>query len=131
MSEENVALVRAIFDAQQRGDVEAIYALYSQEIEWHDYVWEGWGTVHGIDELRRRWRQWAEVFGGARFEMSDPLAIGDNVVVSLRVSGRSRGADLTLEQRLAMVWTLRDRQVVRARVYRGRSEALEALGLSE
>jgi ketosteroid isomerase-like protein len=131
MSQENVEIVRRIYDAQERGDIDAIYALYADDIQWHDHVWEGWGTVRGLDALRRRWQEWAASFGTVRFTASDLVELGDEVVASVKVSGRNRATGLDLQQSLGMLYTLRDGEVVDVHVFRSREDALEAAGPRE
>jgi ketosteroid isomerase-like protein len=130
MSEESVEIVRAIYDAQARGDIDAIYARYSDEIEWHDHVWGGWGTVRGIEALRARWEEWAGSFGSVRFTVSDLAEIGDQVLAELTVTARSRAAELNLQQPLTLLYTIQHGKVIRVHVFRTRGDAVEAAGLS-
>jgi ketosteroid isomerase-like protein len=58
-------------------------------------------------------------------------AVGDAVLVHVRVTGRGRASGVPLEARVVQAWVLRDGQVVRAEVYPDEKEALEAVGLSE
>jgi ketosteroid isomerase-like protein len=46
MSQENVEVVRAVFDAQRRRDWQAFRRLYDPENEWEDVsgLWGDWGT---------------------------------------------------------------------------------------
>jgi ketosteroid isomerase-like protein len=58
-------------------------------------------------------------------------AVGDAVLVHVRVTGRGRASGVPLEARVVQAWVLRDGQVVRAEVYPDEKEALEAVGLAE
>lgn len=57
---------------------------------------------------------------------------GENVVSRTRMSGKGKESGVKVEMDVFQVWTLRDSKVLRLiGGYRDRSEALEAVGLSE
>jgi ketosteroid isomerase-like protein len=133
MSEENIAVVRAVIEAQRREDWEAFPDLYDPEIEWEDVsgLWGDWGTRRGFEDVRNAWITWFEAFEQVEFAIESVFDAGDDVLTSLRMSGRGRGSGLPVEQRITVVWTVRGGRVVRVRAYRERAEALEATGLGE
>jgi ketosteroid isomerase-like protein len=63
MPQENVEVVRRVFDAVARGDSAAALALYDPDFEW-DFSRVPWGDVagpgvhHGRDALPRVYREW-------------------------------------------------------------------------
>ena len=132
MSQENVEVVRAVLDAQRRGDWGAFPDLYDPEIEWEDVsgLWGDWGTRRGFEDVQAAWMAWFEAFEHVEFDIEEILAADDDVLTSIRVSGRGRVSGLRVEQSIAVVWTVHDRRVVRVRGYRERNKALEAAGLS-
>jgi ketosteroid isomerase-like protein len=133
MSQENVEVVRAVLDAQRRRDWEAFPDLYDPEIEWEDVsgLWGDWGTRRGFEDVQAAWLAWFEAFEHVEFDIEEILAADHDVLTSIRVSGRGRGSGLQVEQSIAVVWTVRDRRVVRVRGYRERNKALEAAGLAQ
>lgn len=133
MSEENVDTVRAVFDAQRRRDWQAFPALYDPEIEWDDAsgLWGDWGTRQGFDAVRDAWMTWFEAFDQADFDIESILEAGDDVVTSIRMSGRGRESGLRVDQLIWAVWTVRGGRIRRVRAYRDKTSALEAAGLSE
>ena len=54
MSRENVEIVRRLFEAQARHDLDAIEDLYDPSIEWDDVsgLWGDWGERRGRDGVR-------------------------------------------------------------------------------
>jgi len=74
--------------------------------------------------LRDAWSEW-------RFEPERFLDAGDRVVVFVRVVARGVGSGVPIELPDAHVLTLRDGRLTATRVYRDRSEALQAAGLWE
>ncbi len=132
MSRQNVDVVRAVFDAQRRRDWQAFRDLYDPEIEWDDVagLWGDWGKRRGFQAVRDAWVTWFEAFDQVDFDIESVLQAGDDVVItSIRMSGRGRESGLPVEQRISVVWTMRDGRVARVRGYRDRAEALEAAGL--
>jgi ketosteroid isomerase-like protein len=52
-------------------------------------------------------------------------------VATYRVHGRGRGSGAEVDQRLTMIWLVREGKIARVRVYRERAEALEVAGQEE
>jgi len=72
MSEENLEIVRRIYEGQARRDAATVLALYDPEVE-ADFsrVGFGWGdrtqdVCHGIDEMRSLYRGLVRGMGGLR-----------------------------------------------------------------
>jgi ketosteroid isomerase-like protein len=57
--------------------------------------------------------------------------MGDSVVVTVRLRGRGRGSGVEIDARFYDVYTLRDGKIVRMDQFTERSEAHDAVGLSE
>ena len=60
MSRDNVAIVRASWEAWRRGDMAALFEFYDPDVEWdmrHSYV-PGMGVYHGHDGIREFFREW-------------------------------------------------------------------------
>jgi ketosteroid isomerase-like protein len=132
MSQENVDVVRDVFEAHHRRDWDAVYALYDPDIVWDDVdgLWGDWGTARGADGVRAAWRRWLGALERPVFTAEDISAVGDHVLVKLRMSGRGRGSGAHVEQVITMVWTVRAGRVVYVRVYRDRADALAAVDVS-
>ena len=64
MSQENVDIVRGIWEADRRRDSAAVYAAYAPNIDWEDHAghWGDWGVARGPDGIRQAWRRWYEAF---------------------------------------------------------------------
>jgi ketosteroid isomerase-like protein len=133
MSNENVEVVRRLFDAQARNDVDTIRELYDPSIQWDDVsgLWGDWGARRGRDGIRDAFASWFEAFEDVTFTAEDFLDAGEHVVVVTRIRGRGRGSGLVVDQSITLLWTLSGGRVTRVGGYRERSEALQAAGLSE
>jgi ketosteroid isomerase-like protein len=133
MSGENVEIVRATYEAFNRGDLEAGAALFDPAIEWSTppNLPEA-GTWRGEEEVRRGIASFLESFESLRADVQELLAAPDGRVVSLvRFVGLGRDTGLPVEGVSvdAQVWTLRDGRVVRVEMYSGSADALQAVGL--
>ncbi|MFN8162114.1 MAG: nuclear transport factor 2 family protein [Solirubrobacterales bacterium] len=133
MSQQNVEIVRQIWDADRRRDLRAVRDLYSEEIEWEDNtgLWGDWGTARGPDGVAEAWRRWYEAFEEVRHEWIEVADSGDDVIVTYRTFARGRGSGLSVDQAITLLWTLRDARVVRVRAFAERSEAIEEAGLGK
>jgi ketosteroid isomerase-like protein len=137
MSQENVELVRRVFQAVSRRDSEAVLALYDPDVEWDATrsplgLVTGISVFHGHHGLRRAFREWYEGWDRVVDEVEEVIDAGEQViaVVTLRARGRSSGVDVEWEH-YASIWTIRDGRIVRVVWLPSRAEALEAVGLSE
>jgi ketosteroid isomerase-like protein len=131
MSQENVDVVRASFEACNRHDEDLAVSAYHPDIEYRfaasvdePLICRGREAVK--DAYRQIWADWEETF-------SDPVQLfdlGDKVLVEF-IDRRIGRDGIKLEDRASEVWTLEDRLVVRIEAFDSWSEALEAAGLSE
>lgn len=131
-SRGNAEVVRRLFDAQARNDLDTIRELYDPGIQWDDVsgLWGDWGARRGRDGIRDAFSSWFEAFEDVTFTAEDFLEAGEHVVVVTRIRGRGRGSGLEVDQRITLLWTLSDGRVTRVAGYRDRSEALEAVDQS-
>ena len=114
-----------------------VFDHYDPEIEWDasrsgDHVPEIVGVYHGHEGVRTYWATWLaawqpiDVFD---YELRD----AGGSVVALISGQRNRGRHSGIEVEVApyaLIFTLRDRKVVRWAFFSDQSEALEAAGVS-
>ena len=133
MSQENVEVVRAVFEAWERGGVDAVAEFWDPEIDWRaaEGALDDVGVMRGVDAMRAYMNDWLDNFDDVHFEAEELIDAGDQVVAMQRVTARAKGSGVETELRYAVVNTIRDGKVVRGREYWTRAEALEAVGLSE
>jgi uncharacterized protein len=136
MSQENVEIVRRVYDAVARRDTESVLALYDPEIEWdgtrHPMSGLGEDVYHGHEGLRRWSRGWYEAWEDLEDICEELIDAGDHVVSISTMRGRGRASGVEVEWTLNYgVWTIREGKVVRVAWFRTREEALEAAGLRE
>jgi ketosteroid isomerase-like protein len=133
MSQENVEIVRRLNDVyNERGFAE------NSEVLDPEFVWDmsrmevlESASYTGDEGFRRFFDSWSEGFVYDHVEAEEIVDAGDRVVVMVHHSGRGRTSGIDVDQRYAMVWTVRDGRAMRMDMYPTRAEALEAVGLAE
>jgi ketosteroid isomerase-like protein len=132
MSQENVELVRAAFDAWNRGDLEAWTDSWDERAEFYPLraQLEGHG-YHGRDGLRRFVADMAEEWDEVRFDVDEVRDAGEQMVALGRVRARGRASGVELNVPLAVVGVTRRNKIVYARFYSEPADAFEAAGLEE
>jgi ketosteroid isomerase-like protein len=133
MSQENVEVVRAVFEAWERGGVDAVAEFWDPEIDWRaaEGALDDVGVMRSVDAMRAYMNDWLDNFDDVHFEAEELIDAGDQIVAMQRVTARAKGSGVETELRYAVVNTIRDGKVVRGREYWTRAEALEAAGLTE
>ena len=132
MSQENVEIVRAGFEALNTGGIEAVLPLYASDVEWWDREDDPGASVHrGHDGVRGMMSELTASISGLRVTPQDFVDAGDYVVVPVRVAGRGRASGAAFEEDEVHVFRLRDGKIVELREYRNNDEAVKALGPAE
>jgi ketosteroid isomerase-like protein len=136
MSQENVEVVRRVYEAAARGDTAAVFALYDPDIEWDASrtsrgVMTG-RVVHGRDALLKWLREWYEVWETIDDDLEGLIEANDDTIISIMVQrGRGRASGVEVEDRLATVWTISEGKVTRVVWFPTEEEARQAVGLSQ
>jgi len=133
MSQENVEILRRALPESAPADVEALFAILDDDVEW-DYVGafpEGVKTYHGPAEVREFLGQWTGAFDDFGFEAEDAVDAGDSVVVCLHQWGRGKETGAPVESRTWQAFTFQGGRIVHCRGYASKAEALEAAGPRE
>ena len=132
MSQENVEIVRAVYEAVDRGDLETANSYVHPEIEFHTYVHAPEAGVYRGKEAVRKYNEGLfEQFESLRIEVEEIIDAGDRVVVVSTQHAVPKGGQQEIEVHMAELWTIRDRLLVERHSYSTRAQAVEAAGLSE
>ena len=114
MSQANVELVRRVYEAFGRGDVDAVFAAMKPDIEWDESEGMPYGGVyHGRDAIVEN------VFGPILTDVQDFTAAPDEILAidDARVMARGRhggtGAAGPVDARFIHIWTVTDGKVSR------------------
>ena len=135
MSEENVDVMRRVYDAMARGDFWSSAEVFDPDIEWE---WSanmsgltGVTRYHGIEGVEAATRDVFKAWDFLRQEAEEFIEVGDSVLVLTRQYGRLMGSEHEIETKRGELWTFHDGKVIRHKSFDSQEEALEAAGLSE
>jgi uncharacterized protein len=131
VSQENVEIVRRVYEAMNARDFATVAELAHPDATWIPDSRVGEGPIRGRENVIRFFTDRAEVFGQLDAKPERYWEKDDTVVVFVRVTGRGQGSGAEFEIRIGHLWTVRDGVVVRGEGYGDRSEALKAAGVSE
>ncbi|CAN5141948.1 hypothetical protein BH24ACT23_BH24ACT23_01250 [soil metagenome] len=137
MSQENVEIVRGLYDAIYRGDTHIVLDTYDPGVTW-DFTHSPFATVfkqtiyQGHGGLRafmkeRTEEAWDEIAD----ELEELVDAGDQVISVVCSRGRGRTSGAEVSKAHAGAWTFHERKVVQVQWFGTRDDALEVAGLSE
>jgi ketosteroid isomerase-like protein len=130
-SEDLAGLVREANDAWNRGDLDAMFALFHPDFEWHTTP-----SFPGLDAVYRGpegWRKFdhdfRETWESVQVLIEEVRQVDDKVVALANFQARGRDG-IELSAPIAWVTRFRDGLAIRSDVYDNWNRALEAIGLS-
>jgi ketosteroid isomerase-like protein len=133
MSRENVEVVRRLYGALSRQDIEAALDECDDAMEhdWSRSVGPFKGIYRGRDEIRALWISFQEAVDDAAFELEEVIDVEPHVIAVVAVRIRGRGSGIEVVGVGAHVWTLDDGKASGFRLFQDKDDALEAVGLGE
>jgi uncharacterized protein len=132
--QENVQVVQEIYAAFQRGDIEAVLKPLADDVRW--WIAGSWESIpyagmrSGREQVAKFFVILGEVVEFERFEPYQYIAQGDEVVALGSDRRRFKSTDKVIESQWAMVFTLRQGQIVAFRAYDDTEAAAAALRTS-
>ena len=131
MSQENVELVRATFEAFRRRDLHTFLSCFDSDVEYRSLVLEVEGVYHGHEGMRSWWDSVLTVFPDWNPHLEDTRDLGQRVLSRVRAEGHGTGSGIALEREIWHVAEIREGRMKSSAFFRTEAEALEAVGLRE
>ena len=135
MSQENVEIARAAFEAWNAGELQDVLSYFHPELVYHPRADEPDPSPHvGRDAYERLVYGFVDSFSEVTFEVLELIDAGDHVIASTVLHAVLRGqgsASAGVSDTYVFVYKLRDGLVVEGWEYRTKQEALEAGGLAD
>jgi len=131
MSQENVEVVRRMYDAYHAGDAAGSLACFDPDVV-IDFSRRADGRVgHGREYLSEvviswmgAWEEWHE-------KIDEIRDLGSQVYVLATQHGRGKGSGAEVEQSYAFLCEVEGEQITKLTYYPQAAEALKTVGLSE
>lgn len=130
MSESPVAVVRALFERANSGDVDALIELLAPDARFvvPPEASAEPDTYEGHEGARRYFRGFDGVLDQVRFELVELDQVSSDTVLAVtRLHGRGKTTGIPVEQQTYVLITVRGGLVAGIRPYAGRGAALAAL----
>jgi ketosteroid isomerase-like protein len=127
VSEQDVELVRTVFDAINRRDVQAVLDAYHPDADMSTLTSElvQGKSYRGHTGIREYFSSFADVWEELRLEPEEIHDLGDDrILVVGRWSSRGKESGADVESPAAWLFGIRDGQIVFSRAYRDAEEAL-------
>ena len=128
MSDENVEIVRRMFEAYEREGAGGGMEALDPGVVWHP---ADEAPQHGIDAALAYMERWEAEWEELSTVPEQFIDAGEIVFVAVRFSGRGKMSGVEVDALGYELYTLREGRVVRMDEFTERDEALRAAGLSE
>jgi ketosteroid isomerase-like protein len=128
MSQENVDVIRKVWDAYSHGDYHRIKGFCDPHCV---LITLDEGAQYGWDAVSAGYERWHEAWEAETTTVEEVIGHGDRVFAAGRFHARGRASGVAVETRHYEVYTMRDGTILRIDEFREREEALEAAGLRE
>ena len=132
MSQENVELVRRVFDTPivEEVDEMEIRSVLHPDVEWLPRRAGTEGAYRGIAGIEKFLADTEQVFEKfeAHYELLD---LGERIVAWGKIHVRARGSGIEVDVPMGGVFEFRDGKIVRWEDFGSKEQALKAVGLEE
>ncbi len=131
MSQENVEVVRPIYDALNRRDWETVFCDTHPDFEMTTLRGPTAGTHRGREAVQGLIEDAIAAFDNLVFEPEEFRENGDQVVALVTTRARPKGGSVDIVVRNGHLWTVRDGTILSLKTFPAPGKALEAAGLRE
>jgi ketosteroid isomerase-like protein len=133
MGERRVEIVRGVYEAFGRGDLQAVLGALSDELEWNEAEGMPYGGLYRTREAVAEKVLGPLIEDIPNFEVSPEEFIAsedsveDTVVAVVRYTGSGKATGKRLDLSVVQVWGIRDGKIARFRHFVGTAKFLEVV----
>ena len=126
MSEQDVQLVRGVFEAINRRDVQAVLDAFHPDADMSTLTSElvQGKAYRGHTGIREYFSSFADVWEELQLDPDEIRDLGDRILVIGRWTSRGRESGAEVESPAAWIFVVRDGRIDLSRAYRDADEAL-------
>ena len=124
MSEENVEIVRRVYEGWSRGDFSGI-EHFDPNIDFETVDWPAPARARGIEKMARVWGETLSAWNDFRAVPTKYSDYGSNILVLNHIEARGKGSGADVSALTASLWTIEGGKVVRLALYWDTARALE------
>lgn len=122
---QNIEAIKLTYEAVGRGSFEGMLDIVDPDVVIRDRPESpDPRTYHGHDGVRQALEASDESFEKFELHPEEFIAEGDYVIVVLTMRGTGRGSGVTVEDRIAHQWRIRDGKAVELQVYSDPDDAV-------
>jgi uncharacterized protein len=128
VSQDNVELMRAGLAAFENGGVDALldYIHPEFEVTTSPSLTVEPDTYRGHEGVRRYFDSFYEIMDEVHFVPEEFIAVGDVVVIPVKLVARGRETGIEATQQIFMAWSARDGKAIGVEAFPTLEEAMEA-----
>jgi ketosteroid isomerase-like protein len=131
VSEENVEIVREMYEAFHGGDLERALTYFDDDVVADFSIRVDSAVGRGREELREIVAGWVSTWDEYREEIDEIRDLGDRVFVAATQHGRGKGSGIELETQYGWLYAVEDGRITTITAYDSPAAALKAAGVSE
>ena len=131
MSEENVEVVRRMYQAYRGGNAEGALAYYDPNVVVDASVRMDGGIGHGRDELVQIIGGWIDAFDEWNEDIEEIRGLGNHVLVVSTQRGIAKRTGIEVHARYALLYRVKQGTITRLTLFANEAEALGAAEISE
>jgi ketosteroid isomerase-like protein len=130
MSQQNVEVVRRMYEAFHSGDAEGALAHFDPDVMVDATMRVDAGIGRGREAVYAVVSRWLGAFDEWREEIEEMRDLGSQVCVISTQRGRGKETGIETETRYAVLYEVHGNHITHMTLYPGPAEAFEAMGLS-
>ena len=130
MSQENVEIVRQGFEAFERGELDAMLDLFTDDVTTYRADPDG-ATYDGKAGFLDATADWTEDFSEWRVLPQEFVDLGDRVLVRVRQMARGKSSGVRVEEDFWFLFEATGTKISKLSFYSRQADALKAAGLSK
>ena len=131
MSQENIEIVQAAFEAFESGDMQGVMRLCDENIEiiQDPELLGASPRQYGHAGVLEAFAIWPEQWDDFRVEVLRIVDLGERVLASTMQRGRGKGSGVEVETSFSFVFSLRAGKITAWRIFMREEDAVSAVGL--